>query len=119
MVTAEGGCGWRRPTGRGPAYAVEALLVEPAGRERDPADEVASADLRHAVARQLEKLNPIDREILRRRHWQGQTFNDIAQRLGLRPECVRKRHQRALERLRHNPVLAAACNGSDKRGVSS
>jgi RNA polymerase sigma factor (sigma-70 family) len=47
----------------------------------------------------LELLDPDDREILRLRDWDGLTFVEAGERLGLSEEASRKRYTRALPRL--------------------
>ncbi|MBK8098411.1 MAG: sigma-70 family RNA polymerase sigma factor [Planctomycetes bacterium] len=47
----------------------------------------------------LELLEPEDREVIRLREWEGQTFGEIGAAVGLGEEAVRKRYARALPRL--------------------
>ena len=53
----------------------------------------------------LEQLEPLDREILALRHFEGLSNEDAALELGIEPAAASKRYVRALQRLR--PALSA------------
>lgn len=48
----------------------------------------------------LARLPELDAALLRRHYLEGIPFEEIARELELTPECVRKRHERALKRAR-------------------
>lgn len=48
----------------------------------------------------LSRLPEQDAALLRRHYLEGMPFEEIARELDLKPECVRKRHERALKRAR-------------------
>lgn len=47
----------------------------------------------------LELLEPDDREVIRMREWEGLSFPQLGEQLGISEEAARKRHARALPRL--------------------
>lgn len=59
------------------------------------------ADPRVTVLREaLERLDPLDRELVRLVHWDDFTLVEAAQLLGKRPGTVRSRYHRARQKLR-------------------
>ncbi len=62
------------------------------------------AAIRHETAQRLthalDRLDPVDREVLRLRHFEELSNNDVAHRLGLTKSAATKRYIRALSRLR-------------------
>lgn len=67
------------------------------------------SDLAPLLDRALNTLSSKDRDAVVLRHLQGYSYSEVASTLGLSPEAVRKRIERALDRLRRS---------LDKRGVS-
>lgn len=68
----------------------------PEAAEAVPTDWDQYLDLRQAIAR----LPEADAELIRRKYYQGQTLEQIAQSLGIRYETAKKRHQRSLAALK-------------------
>jgi RNA polymerase sigma-70 factor (ECF subfamily) len=60
-----------------------------------------------AVIEEIERLQPMDQQIIQLRFWQGKTFAEIAQVLEISAESARKRTQRCIRR------LLQALNGPD------
>ena len=77
------------------------------------------AAMRHETALRLthaiEGLDPVDREILRLRHFEELSNNDVAHRLGLTSSAATKRYIRALARLKsvleQVPGILTSCSG--------
>ena len=69
-------------------------------RESNPSHQVLREELRHRVQTALAKLGPRDREVLMLRHLEQLSTTEVAEVLGLSESAVKKRHLRALERLR-------------------
>lgn len=66
----------------------------------DTHDYMADVALRYDVTEALEKLDPIDAEIVRQKYYDGMRFKEIAAAMGIPYETVKKRHQRSLKKLR-------------------
>lgn len=76
----------------------ELELAQPASHTPDDSSTHAHA----AVHAALERLSPLDREIVRLVHWDGFTLAEVATLLGKRPGTVRSRYHRARQRLREH-----------------
>jgi len=70
-----------------------------AGRLTSPSQAAARAELRELLQQALDKMNPIDREILVLRHFEQLSNVETAQVLGIHESAASKRYLRALERL--------------------
>lgn len=76
------------------------LVLDGAARSvTDPGERAAAKERSAWIALALELLDPDDREIIRLREWDGLTFVEAGERLGLGEEAARKRYARALPRL--------------------
>lgn len=76
------------------------LVLDGAARcVTDPGDRAIANERQAWIALALELLEPDDREIIRLREWDGLTFVEAGERLGLGEEAARKRYARALPRL--------------------
>ena len=64
-----------------------------------PSKVLRRIELQEQVAKLVEQLAEIDREILTLRHAEGLTNVEIADLLGIDPDTARKRHGRALRRV--------------------
>jgi RNA polymerase primary sigma factor len=88
--------------------SLEEVLKDP--RAADPSEAIARRQLRRALARQLESLEPRERRILEWRFRLGggpsMTLADVGERLGLSRERVRQIEARALKRLRQRVEMA-------------
>jgi RNA polymerase sigma-70 factor, ECF subfamily len=83
------------------ANAVDFLIAS----QTSPSEAARRAETRARVLEALEQLEPLDREILALRHFEGLSNEDAALELGIEPAAASKRYVRALQRLR--PALAA------------
>ena len=73
--------------------------------------------LTHGVEEVHEGLRKIGREeaeVIRLKHFEGQTFEEISRHLGLSPNTVKTRYYRGLEELR--PLLTAREDAKGARG---
>jgi RNA polymerase sigma-70 factor (ECF subfamily) len=66
-----------------------------------PLELALSRDLRRAVARAMEELTPEEREVIVLKEYQGLTFPEIAETLGVPLSTVKTRLYRGLGQLRH------------------
>lgn len=81
------------PAGNGP-------VPEPVHPSSSPSAKFARAELEAMLLQVLDRLPATDREIVRWHHEQQQSFEQIADRLGISADAARKRWARALIRLR-------------------
>ncbi len=72
-------------------------LVGPASR---PSEVAVRGELRRRLADALDRMDPLDREVLTLRHFEQLTNGEAARALGLTDGAASKRYVRALERLR-------------------
>jgi RNA polymerase sigma-70 factor (ECF subfamily) len=80
---------------------------------KSPTQSVLRAELRARVLDAMAALEPIDREIVALRHFEGLSNADAAAELSIEPAAASKRYARALLRLR--PHLAAVASASERR----
>lgn len=80
---------------------VETLMAQLSEEVRSPQSEVITAEDRDRIRELLNQLTPHDREILTLVHLQQLSVVEAAVRLDLAPETARKRHFRAMKRLKH------------------
>jgi RNA polymerase sigma-70 factor (ECF subfamily) len=71
-----------------------------AGREGRPSEATVQAELRARLEELLDRLDPLDREVLALRHFEQLSNAEAARVLGLTEPAASKRYVRALERLR-------------------
>lgn len=76
------------------------LPNEPIDRSASPGEKAARRELEARLMEALHRLSEEDRRLVRWRHEEQQTFEQIADRLGISSDAVRKRWGRALIRLR-------------------
>jgi RNA polymerase sigma-70 factor (ECF subfamily) len=88
-----------------PAASSAALASQLIGREPSPSDAACEVEQRHWLQQALERMNPLDREVLALRHFEQLSNAETAQVMGLEPSAASKRYVRALERLKE--ILAA------------
>lgn len=65
-----------------------------------PSTVVVRAELKDRVQAAIDELEPLDREVLALRHFEQLDNVETAQVLGIQPSAARKRHFRALRRLK-------------------
>lgn len=80
----------------------------------DPLTRLISAEERDRVRRALRRLSAEDREVLRLSFFEGLRPAEIASARGEPPPRVRKRKERALERLRRAFFGPASCHEEDR-----
>lgn len=79
---------------------LQPLTEEMAAYAKDPENSMETAELRTDLEALLKNLRPEDADILRMKYYQGMSFREIADSLGLSYETVKKRHTRSLSRLK-------------------
>ncbi|MFO0952614.1 MAG: sigma-70 family RNA polymerase sigma factor [Isosphaeraceae bacterium] len=92
------------PRGESPGVSSVALAEELAARDTRPSEAAARREWQRAVQEALERLNPVDREVLALRHFEQLSNAECARLLGLTESGATRRYLRAVERLKH--VLA-------------
>lgn len=83
-----------------PGVSSAALADHLAGREGRPSDAAVRLELRARLEALLDRLDPLDREVLALRHFEQLSNAEAAHVLGLTEAAASKRYVRALERLR-------------------
>jgi RNA polymerase sigma-70 factor (ECF subfamily) len=94
-----------------PAASSAALAAQLLGKHTSPTEAAVRAERMLRVQDALNALDPIDREILSLRHFEGLSRPEAAQALGIEEAAAAKRHVRALARLKS--VLAGMPGGLD------
>ncbi len=94
-----------------PAASSAALAAQLLGKHTSPTEAAVRAERMLRVQEALNALEPIDREILSLRHFEGLSRAEAAQALGIEEAAAAKRHVRALARLKS--VLEAMPGGLD------
>jgi RNA polymerase sigma-70 factor (ECF subfamily) len=88
------------PGGPVPAASSAALADGLLGREARPSEAAMRDELREHLLGALERMHPLDREVLALRHFEQLGNAEAARVLGLSVAAASKRYMRALERLR-------------------
>ncbi len=78
----------------------ESMAIELAGDFTSPSQVVARVELQTQLMDALEQLGPVDREVLRLRHFEELTNDEVAELLGLTKAGASNRYIRALRRLK-------------------
>jgi RNA polymerase sigma-70 factor (ECF subfamily) len=86
-----------------------ALADHLVGREGRPSEAAVQAELRARLEELLNRLDPLDHEVLALRHFEQLSNAEAARVLGLTEAAASKRYVRALERLRER--LAGSSGG--------
>jgi RNA polymerase sigma-70 factor (ECF subfamily) len=76
------------------------LAAQLVGHLTSPSQAAARAETAACLARALEEMDPIDREVLILRHFDELSNNEVAELLGLQKAAASNRYVRALRRLR-------------------
>jgi RNA polymerase sigma-70 factor (ECF subfamily) len=92
-----------------PAASSAALESNLAGREPSPSEAAGEIEQRRRLQEALDRMSPLDREVLALRHFEQLTNAEAAQVLGLEPSAASKRYVRALQRIKE--ILAAMPGG--------
>jgi RNA polymerase sigma-70 factor (ECF subfamily) len=82
-----------------PGASSAALASQLIGREPCPSEAAREVEQRRWLQDALDRMHPLDREVLALRYFERLTSAETAQVLGLTPSAASKRHVRALERL--------------------
>jgi len=91
----------RREVALGSPEASSAALADGLlGHEARPSEVAVRAELRSQLIAAVERLDPLDREVLALRHFEQLSNAETASVLGLSVGAASKRYVRALERLR-------------------
>jgi RNA polymerase sigma-70 factor (ECF subfamily) len=83
-----------------PATSSAALAAQLLGRESRPSEAAIRAELKLRLQDALNRMDPLDREVVALRHFEQLTNAEVAQVLGIKEAAAGKRYIRALERLR-------------------
>jgi RNA polymerase sigma-70 factor (ECF subfamily) len=83
-----------------PAASSDALATQLIGREPSPSEAAAALEQRRRLQEALDRMDPLDREVLALRHFEQLTNAEAAQVLGLEPSAASKRYVRALQRVK-------------------
>jgi RNA polymerase sigma-70 factor, ECF subfamily len=73
-----------------------------------PSEKLERAEIIAIVRQALDRLDPIDREVLALRHFEELDNREVAALLGILPAAASKRHVRALERFRKEVARSMA-----------
>lgn len=89
------------PLDRGyPQATSAALAARLLGDGTSPSDAAARAEMKQRLHAALDEMDPIDREVLTLRHFEQLTTAEAALELGISEAAAKKRHVRALKRLK-------------------
>jgi len=94
-----------------PGVSSGALAARLLGKLTSPVQAAVRAERKLQLQEALNKMDPIDREILVLRHYEGMTNVEAAAALGIEKAAASKRYTRALERL--SKILADLPGGVD------
>jgi RNA polymerase sigma-70 factor, ECF subfamily len=83
-----------------PEASSAALAAHLLGQEPRPSEAAIRAEMKIRVQEALDRMAPLDREVLAMWHYEQLSRAEIAQVLGVSEAAAGKRHVRALERLR-------------------
>lgn len=76
-------------------------MAELMGDLTSPSQVVERSELRERVREALDRLEPMDREVLALRHFEELNNQEVAALLGIQPAAASKRYVRAIERLKN------------------
>lgn len=83
-----------------PEATSAALAANLLGRRTDPPDAAIRAEMKFRLQEALNGLDAIDREVLTLRHFEHLSTSETAVELGISEEAAKKRHIRAIRRLK-------------------
>lgn len=92
-----------------PETTSAALAAQLLGRESRPSEAAMQAERSLRLQEALNRMDPVDREVLTLRHFELLTNTETADVLGIRASAASKRYVRALKRLKE--ILAALPGG--------
>jgi RNA polymerase sigma-70 factor, ECF subfamily len=83
-----------------PATSSAALAAQLLGRETRPSEAAVRAEMKVRLQEALNRMDPLDREVLALRHFEHLSRAETAQVLGIQEAAAAKRYLRALRRLK-------------------
>jgi RNA polymerase sigma-70 factor (ECF subfamily) len=83
-----------------PQTSSAALAAQLLGRLTRPSVAAVRAEIKIRLQEALNRMDPLDREVLALRHFEQLSNAEAAQTLGIQEEAAKKRHVRALKRLK-------------------
>jgi RNA polymerase sigma-70 factor (ECF subfamily) len=92
-----------------PGASSAALAARLLGREDRPSEAAARAELKLRLEESLNRMDPLDREVLTLRHFEQLTSAEVAHELNISEAAAGKRYLRALVRLKE--ILSATPGG--------
>jgi RNA polymerase sigma-70 factor (ECF subfamily) len=92
-----------------PEASSAALAAQLLGRESRPSEAAVRAELKLRLQEALNRMDPLDREVLSLRHFEQLTTPEVARVLGISEAAAGKRYLRALLRLKE--ILSLAPGG--------
>jgi RNA polymerase sigma-70 factor, ECF subfamily len=97
-----------------PGASTGALAARLLGKLTSPSQAAVRAERKIRLQESLNRLDPLDREILVLRHYEQMTNGDAAAALGLEKSAASKRYTRALERLKE--IMASLPGATSEEG---
>jgi RNA polymerase sigma-70 factor, ECF subfamily len=94
-----------------PAASSAALAAQLLGHDTRPSEAAVRAERKIRLQEALNRLEPLDREVLALRHFEHLNNSEAAQVLGLREAAASKRYVRALKKLKE--ILAGLPGGGE------
>ncbi len=83
-----------------PQTSSAALAAQLLGKDTRPSEAAVRAEMKVRLQEALNRMDPLDREVLALRHFEQLSTAEAAQVLGVAPKAAGKRYLRALQRLR-------------------
>jgi hypothetical protein len=83
-----------------PEASSAALAAQLLGRDCRPSEAAVRAELKMRLQEALNRMDPLDREVLSLRHFEQLTTPEVARELGISEAAASKRYLRALLRLK-------------------
>jgi len=92
-----------------PQASSAALAAQLLGRLTDPGEAAVREEMKARLRDALDRMDPVDRAVLTLRHFEQLSSAETAQELGISVEAAKKRHVRALKRLKE--ILTSSTAG--------
>jgi len=100
-----------------PATTSESVCERILSNLTSPSEAAARAELHRILQNALDRMDPIDREVLVLRHLEQLTTSEIAREIGMEEPAARMRYFRALKKIRK--ILALLPGGQDPDSPSN
>src|SRR5437016_3507463 len=97
-----------------PQASSASLAAQLLGRLTSPSQAAMRAEMQLRLQEALNRMDPMDREVLVLRHFEELTNNEVAEVLGLQKAAASNRYVRALKRLR---TILASIPGFFERAI--